>query len=263
VVQWSSGGAAIARGTMTIDDAVFLNPGSNALSSIPWVTAFSVTVTGATAGNGTFTLADFSDIILNTNAGTLDLDQPLLGQNNGGLFDPVGMGGAGGDFNVFSAGPAPNGTFYGEMTTNGGIGDVLSVTRIAPLVIPLETADRKCRDTIGKVGGKYLSARHGALTRCYGGLLAGKPLFEDQDKTIPVTAATDCPNEFKTARKIAKARQALRNGLEKKCTDAILNKLSACAQTVDGLADATGSTGCIVDLIDAQVDRLLVDEYGL
>jgi hypothetical protein len=142
-------------------------------------------------------------------------------------------------------------------------GDTLLLTRIAPLVLPLATADRKCQDTIGKVGGKYLAARHGALTRCYGALLGGKEIFEDQSKTIPVTAATDCPNEFKTARKIAKARQALRNGLQKKCTDAILNTLSACAQTVDGLADATGSSGCLVDLIDAQVDRLLVDEYGL
>jgi hypothetical protein len=263
-IRWSSFGTAIARGTMTIDDTVFLNPGDNSLTSISWVTAFSVTITGASAGNGTFTLSDFSDITLDTNGGTLDLSRPLLGQNDGGLFDPVGRNGTGGDFNVFSSGPAPNGTNYGEMSTNGGLGDSLFVTRISPpLPLPLATADRKCQDTIGKLGGKYMAARHGALTRCYSALLAGKAIFEDHDKTVPVTDAADCPNEFKTAAKITKARQALRNGLAKKCTDAILGNLFACAQTVDGLADPTGSSGCLVESIDPQVDHLLLEEYGL
>jgi hypothetical protein len=140
-IRWSSFGTAIAMGTMTIDDAVFLNPGSNSTMSIPWVTAFSVTITGASSGNGTFTLSDFSEIALDTNGGTLDLSRPLLGQNDGGLFDPVGRNGAGGDFNVFSSGPAP--------------------------------------------------------------------------------------------------------------------------KTVDGLADPTGSSGCLVDSIDAQVDHTLFEEYGL
>lgn len=264
VIHWSSNGTASAVGTMTIDDAVFLNPGDNNSSMIPWVTAFSVTITGASSGNGTFSLADFSYILLQTNGCTLDLDQPLLGQNNGGLFDPVGMGGMGGDFNVFAGTPsAPDGSNYGEMRTNGGTGDFLFVTKISPpVVLPFPIEDRKCQDTIGKAGGKYLAARHAALTRCYAALLAGKPIFEDPGHTVPITDPANCPDELKTSAKIDQARKALRLGLQKKCTDAILGGLSACASTLDGLVDPTGSGGCLVQSIDARVSELLVDEYG-
>ena len=261
-IQWTSLGPASAGGTMTIDDAVFLNPGVNGSDTIPWVTAFSVTVTGAASGNGTFTLADFSNILLDTNGGTLDLGLPLIGQNNGGLFDPAGGGGAGGDFNLFSMNPAvPNGVFFGAMATSGGTGDGMSVAKIMPL--PLPTDDQKCQGAIAKVGGKYLATRHAALAQCYGALLGGKEIFEDGAKTIPVKAAPHCPDELKTAAKVAKARQALRSGLEKKCTDAILARLFACAETVDGLANAAGTSGCLVDSIDAQVGGLLLGEYGL
>jgi hypothetical protein len=174
------------------------------------------------------------------------------------------MGGMGGDFNVFSAGPAPNGSNYGEMTTNGGGGDVLFVTRIAPpLALPLASEDQKCMNAIGKAGGKYLAARHSALTRCYATLLAGKPLFEDPGHTVPITDPADCADELKTDAKIDKGRRALRLGIEKKCSDAILGGLYACAATVDGLVDPTGAGGCLVQSIDARVTGVLLDEYGL
>ena len=264
-IRWTSSGSASAKGTMTIDDAVFLNPGANNSDTIPWVTSFSVTITGAASGNGTFTLADFSNIRLDTHGGTLDLARPLIGQNNGGLFDPVGHSGTGGDFNVFkgTTASAPDGTNYGEMTTNGGTGDPLVVTRITPaLQFPFATEERKCQETIGKVGAKYLAVRYAALTGCYSALLRGKAIFQDRHRMTPVTDAGDCPSEFKTAAKLSRARQALRKGLEKACNDTSVGKLFACATTVDGLADATGSTGCLVAGIDARVAGLLLDEYG-
>ena len=234
----------------------------NGSDTIPWVTAFSVTVTGASSGNGTFTLADFSNILLDTNGGTLDLGLPLIGQNNGGLFDPAGGGGAGGDFNLFSMNPVVRpACSSARWRPAGGPATGCPSRRSCPF--RCRPTIRSCQDAIAKVGGKYLATRHAALARCYAALLGGKEIFEDSAKTIPVKAGPRCPDEVKTAAKIAKARQALRNGIEKKCTDAILARLFACAETVDGLANAAGTSGCLVDSIDAQVGGLLLDEYGL
>lgn len=175
------------------------------------------------------------------------------------------MNGMGGDFNVFAATPgAPGGSNYGEMRTNGGAGDVLFVTKISPaLPLPLPIEDRKCQDAIGKAGGKYFAARHGAIAGCYAALLAGKPIFEDPGHSVPITDPANCTDELKTAAKIDKGRRALRLAVEKKCSDTILDRLIACSQTVDGLVDPSGASGCLVLSIDAAVSDLLVDEYGL
>ena len=52
VIRWSSNGTASATGTMTIDDAVFLNPGDNHSNAIAWVTAFVVGIATGTALHG-------------------------------------------------------------------------------------------------------------------------------------------------------------------------------------------------------------------
>ena len=54
----------------------------------------------------------------------------------------------------------------------------------------------------------------------------------------------------------------MRDGLESKCTDAIVGTLDACSFTIDGLADATGATGSLIESVDQKVGGLILDEYG-
>jgi hypothetical protein len=127
---------------------------------------------------------------------------------------------------------------------------------------PVAAATKKCQDSLAKIGGKYFANRHKALANCRGLLLKGQALFEDKAKTLPVTIALECASEYTAAGKIAKARQKVRDGLESKCTDAIVGTLRACGSTIDGLADATGATGCLIESVDRKVDGLIFDEYG-
>lgn len=129
-------------------------------------------------------------------------------------------------------------------------------------VYPVSADAKKCQDSVAKLGGKYFADRHKALADCRGALLKGTALFEDKAKTLPVTYATECATEYKAAGKITKARQKVRDGLEKACTDAILDTLSACGSTIDALADATGATGCLIESVDRQVGGLTASEYG-
>jgi hypothetical protein len=126
----------------------------------------------------------------------------------------------------------------------------------------MSTDDRKCQEAIAKAGSQYFASRHKALSKCRSSLMKGKSIFEDGAQTIPVTKGGDCANEFTTAAKIASARQKARDGLADKCTDAILGTLRACDSTVGGLADATGSSGCLIESVDQNVDDLIADEYG-
>lgn len=143
----SYGNNAVAAGTITINEALFNNPGrndQNGGSILPrpgnkFVTALTLTVSGASSGNGTFTLSDFGDIILDTNGGTLDLTKELVGQPTSG--DPFGTpNGNGGDFNLLNrdqntgivANPnAPNAFFF-SLSTEGGSGDILALTSFRP-----------------------------------------------------------------------------------------------------------------------------------
>ena len=127
---------------------------------------------------------------------------------------------------------------------------------------PVSADAKKCQDAVAKLGSKYFADRHKALADCRGALMKGTALFEDKAKTLPVTSATECATEYKAAGTIAKARQKVRDGLEKTCTDAILGTLRACAPTIDGLADATGATGCLIQSVEKQVGGLTASEYG-
>ena len=80
---------AVATGTITLDESVLNNPGGNQQTVNPFVTALNLTVSGAISGNGTFTLSDFSNVLLNISS-PLDLSKELVGQP--GLSD----------FNVFN-----------------------------------------------------------------------------------------------------------------------------------------------------------------
>ncbi len=140
-LDWSGesfGNDAIAVGSITLDDALLLNPGDNDLVSNPgYITSFSITVSGATSGNGTWNLADFGEILWQTDT-ALDLTQELVGQATSN--DPWGTsqpGDTGGDFNLFG-GPAdaPTGTWYFELTTNGFRGDQMLLTSFRPTAVP-------------------------------------------------------------------------------------------------------------------------------
>lgn len=137
-LQWSGtafGNSASANGLIDFDPSLINNPGSTL--SLP-VNSFSITVTGASSGNGTFSLADYDFFLLDTNGGTLDFTKQLVGQPTAN--DPWGTvpsSGNGGDFNILlssgSSSAAPTGTFFFQITTSLGSGDSLYLTSFAPL----------------------------------------------------------------------------------------------------------------------------------
>jgi hypothetical protein len=130
-VAWSGaslGNSAVATGQISIDTDLLPNPGIGGLMS-PTVTALSLTVSGATSGNGTFGLADFGNgWIWDTGGVTLNLATQLVGQSgwgNGGI----------GDFNLFgSTSAAPNGSSPFILTTNNLDGDQMQLTSFAAAV---------------------------------------------------------------------------------------------------------------------------------
>jgi hypothetical protein len=110
IVTWSGaalGNGASATGRITIDDLILLNPGQIDTIVNSFVVEFTMTVAGASSGNGTFGLADFDRIELRTGPGTavdlpLDLSQELVGKDTG--TDPWGTQSAGGGSPVASDG---------------------------------------------------------------------------------------------------------------------------------------------------------------
>ena len=127
----SRSNTATAFGTITLEDPP--NPGSS--SDFSKVISLTLTVSGASSGNGTFTKSDFIGWSWATNGGTLDLDAELVGQDT--LDLPWGTdifeGGAG-DFQLFAAqgSGAPNGTWLFQQTTSEGSGDPMFLTSMSP-----------------------------------------------------------------------------------------------------------------------------------
>lgn len=126
----SFGNTAIAVGSITFDDTVLPVPGNvaNVDAATLGVLAFSITVSGASSGNGTFGLSDVTNWIWVVGA-SLDLTQDLVGQSD--FFD----------FNwcafLFDdcVPPAPGGTSPFTIRTNAETGDFLiltSMTRSVP-----------------------------------------------------------------------------------------------------------------------------------
>jgi hypothetical protein len=107
----------------------------------PFATALSITISGASSGNGTFTLSDFDTVLINEGGLGLNFNQQLVGQPTTG--NPWGTpDGASGDFNLFNrtgiGGTAPDGTFDFTLTTNAGAGDPMLLTSfvLATSVVP-------------------------------------------------------------------------------------------------------------------------------
>lgn len=141
-LAWSGasfGNDAMATGQITLDLTTLPNPGGPAYDMINDIVSLSITVTGATSGNGTWTKTDLAPIsnlgtytYWDTGGGALDLNQELVGQptaNGGPWGTPDGLSG---DFNFFFTNGGPIGTFYFTMTTDGGNGDSMLLTSVSP-----------------------------------------------------------------------------------------------------------------------------------
>jgi hypothetical protein len=138
-----NGNGAHATGQITFNDGLPLNPSGFVIyqSALGDITALTVTVTGASAGNGTFTLADFAPTqtaYWDTEGATLNLYQELVGQSAGGGTWGTPDGNHG-DFNIFNAAgspTAPCGANYFQLGADGGGGDVMNLTSMVAVPEP-------------------------------------------------------------------------------------------------------------------------------
>ena len=143
-VNWSGashGNSATATAWVGIDTAIIENPGPDGGVNIPsWFDSITLTISGASSGNGTFTKNDFEAVLWDTRGGTLDFDSELVGQTT--ISDPWGTthDGDSGDFNLFRAtgSPlAPTGTSNFQLTPSGsseGDSDTMNLISFAPVI---------------------------------------------------------------------------------------------------------------------------------
>jgi hypothetical protein len=250
VLAWTSPGSGIARGTLTLDDEVCNNPGVNNLAGpAGCFVELTFTVSGDIKGKGTYTLDDMQDVNLQSGV-ALDFDQEVIAQG------PT-------DVNFFSNGQGPGGVDPFKMAASDpDPEDVLTLVSMRPLPFPLPADAAKCSAAVGKAGAVYYSAKHKALHACRTAFGKGTPLFADKAKTVPILVAGECAAEFKTSARIAKARTRLRGSVAKKCTDAVLATIPACAPTVDQIANPTAATGCLLETVDFHVEKVIRAEFG-
>ncbi len=147
---------AQAVGSITFEDTLLANPGVNDFFlPDPAVLALNVTVSGSAAGNGTFTMADFVEVVFDTDGATLDLGSQLVGQVTPDSSIWGTPDGNSGDFNFFSFAPksrperynqqgnaptgsnAPNGVFYFTLGANGGNDEPMELIGMAPTGGPI------------------------------------------------------------------------------------------------------------------------------
>jgi len=86
-VNWANNSGTTAIGTFDIDTSLLNNGGNNARNGA-WLTGMSITISGASNGNGTFTLSGTNNVQLNFTA-PVDLNSQLVGQ--AGLTGGGGM----------------------------------------------------------------------------------------------------------------------------------------------------------------------------
>ncbi len=150
-VKWSGanyGNQATAIGSITLDNSLLPQTGNTGYVSLPSpeITALSITVSGASSGDGSFSLADFAGVSFTTPS-PLNLNTQLIGQSlsTGVTFGALESDGSAGDFNLFAvtSSAAPYGKSNFTLVTDNGAGDKLSVTFIEeapPIFSPLPPA---------------------------------------------------------------------------------------------------------------------------
>jgi len=146
---WSGaqfGNGASATATFTFDTSLFNNPGVTSLTGSAFSNAFQnlqLTVSGASAGNGVFTVTDFSTGLLDTMGVTLDFHSELVGQATMvGSWGPGPIHGISiGEFNLFSNGFSPLApTAYNFFTLSTFGGQNILLTSFAPVTPPAAPA---------------------------------------------------------------------------------------------------------------------------
>jgi len=116
-------------------------------------------------------------------------------------------------------------------------------------LLPTDTAQNTCQKTIASADRTYAKTRLAALRACRDAVLSGKARYLDAAHTMQITDPAQCVNEVRTATKLASAGLTLRAAIANpnKCSDSLVaNLTSTCANTVDGLVNATGTGGCLV-----------------
>jgi hypothetical protein len=150
----SFGNTATGVGTVTIDDAFLLNPGDSSISGTPIVpgqavVGVSLTITGASSGNGTFTTEDFDGGFFLRILDALTLDAEWMGQpqpHNGSLWgDPSTTTH---DFNLFTTQDGvPDGEWFYTLRTDfqsqseGPIGDQLLLVSFRPAEVNVDVPE--------------------------------------------------------------------------------------------------------------------------
>jgi hypothetical protein len=126
-----AGNGATAVGSVTFESTLIANPGHNSFNlPNPAVLDLHVTVSGASAGNGSFGIGSFDQVGFDTGNATLDFSKNLVGQATpGGAWGT--SSGCCGDFNLFSAtAPAPNGVFFFTLAADHGNANAMSITSV-------------------------------------------------------------------------------------------------------------------------------------
>ena len=127
---------AQAAGFIVVDDAFLINPTSGSparggfgdgfyLFPDPAIVDLQFTVTGSDTSNGDYTLADYSEMVFQTNGGTLNLLTQLIGQPTDGDDWGTSYNGQAGDFNFFAGFNGENSRTYdaGEGVFGGIVPD--------------------------------------------------------------------------------------------------------------------------------------------
>ncbi len=131
------GSSATGTGFITFDDAVLPNPNPNpgmpmfVSAATLGILDFSLTISGASIGNGTFGLPDIDTWFWGVNPPGLDLSMELVGQTEFLAFNysPVALSGA--------PGVGPGGS---TIFTNEGTGDALNLIAMTPRPVPTPSA---------------------------------------------------------------------------------------------------------------------------
>mgnify|MGYP006339507021 CR=1 FL=1 len=139
--------AAPVTFNFTFDDPASTAQAVGSITFEDTLLALDVTVTGSAAGDGTFTITDFEEVVFDTDGGTLNFGANLVGQPTSDSIWGT-PDGASGDFNLFAAGlpdgaerypqsrPAPNGkgpntpsgVFYFTLGANFGFDEPMVLT---------------------------------------------------------------------------------------------------------------------------------------
>ena len=138
-----AGNGATATGFIIFESTLLPNPGATIfVLPNPAVLDLQVTVSGATAGNGTFGIGTFSSIIWNTNGATLNLSAQLVGQPTPGSPWGTTTNGTSGDFNLFgTVAPAPRGTTQFTLGANFGAANSMVLTSMLQVVRAIPALD--------------------------------------------------------------------------------------------------------------------------